>query len=389
MELIPSSYSSFTLESYLTKVSSRSRVIYWIIILSAMSGIILLPFIYVDVTVQARGYFQSDTEKQVIYAPFQGKVVLANINNGTAIKTGDTLLVIESETLKAQKRSIQKQIAEKDQEISDLEILVRIKLDDSNIQKNSFRTERYFSGYSRMLNSIAIQNQKCLKAKSELERNRLLHEELLIPDSEYENIQFSYNTENENLHQIFNSEISKWNTELSERKNENTSLVADLESCLEQMKNRVIVASMCGEIISSSEIQPGTIVNANQQVAQFSPEGPLVANCFIKPGDIGLIKEGQLVLLQVDAFNYNEWGLIHAKIEDISDDIITDDVSNAFFRIICVPEKTTLSLKNGIAASLKKGMSLNARIIINRRSLFNLLFDKIDKWINPYSNKKG
>ena len=148
MELIPSSFSSFTLESYLTKVSSRSRVIYWIIILSTMSGIILLPFIYVDVTVQARGYFQSDTEKQVIYAPFQGKVVLSNINNGTAIKSGDTLLIIESETIKAQKKSIQKKIAENNREISDLEIIVRIKLDDSNIQKNCFRTERYYSEYS-------------------------------------------------------------------------------------------------------------------------------------------------------------------------------------------------------------------------------------------------
>jgi len=38
---------------------------------------------------------------------------------------------------------------------------------------------------------------------------------------------------------------------------------------------------------------------------------------------------------------------------------------------------------------IRKGMSLNARIIVSRRSLFNLLFDKVDKWVNPYFNKKG
>ena len=45
-------------------------------------GIAILPFIYVDVSVQARGYFQSDIEKQVVYTPFQGKIIYTSIRNG-------------------------------------------------------------------------------------------------------------------------------------------------------------------------------------------------------------------------------------------------------------------------------------------------------------------
>jgi len=91
----------------------------------------------------------------------------------------------------------------------------------------------------------------------------------------------------------------------------------------------------------------------------------------------------------VDALHYNEWGLVDATITEISDDMIFDESSNAYFRIRCKPDKKFLSLKNGANANLKKGMSINARIVVARRSLFNLLFDKADKWFNPYLKSKA
>jgi hypothetical protein len=102
-----------------------------------------------------------------------------------------------------------------------------------------------------------------------------------------------------------------------------------------------------------------------------------------------LININQDVRIQVDAYNYNEWGLLNAKVIDISDDIIIEDGSSAYFRVRCIPEKTSLSLKNGFRSEIRKGMSFNARIVLIRRSLFNLLFDKVDKWLNPYNNNSG
>ena len=49
--------------------------------------------------------------------------------------------------------------------------------------------------------------------------------------------------------------------------------------------------------------------------------------------------------------------------------------------------KNYLVLRNGYSAEMRKGMSLTARIIIARRSLFNLLFDKMNKWVNPYYHR--
>jgi HlyD family secretion protein len=180
---------------------------------------------------------------------------------------------------------------------------------------------------------------------------------------------------------------SLWQNDLAMRKNDAANLLADFEQCMVELSNRIVLAPISGEIIQSSDIQKGSIVSTGQKIAEISPDGELVATCYVKPADIGLIHENQHVRIQVDAFNYREWGMLEGTIIDISDDIIIESSSSAFFRIKCKPGQTFLSLKNGIKAPVKKGMSLNARIVVIRRSLFNLLFDKADKWFNPYTYK--
>jgi membrane fusion protein, peptide pheromone/bacteriocin exporter len=205
---------------------------------------------------------------------------------------------------------------------------------------------------------------------------------------EYENSLFLLNSEKDNLNQVLLSQKSIWQNDLTLRRNESVTLLADLKQCAEELTNRIVLAPTSGEVIQSSDIQTGSIVSPGQKIAEISPAGELVATCFVKPADIGLIHEKQKVKIQVDAFNFNEWGMLQGDIIDISDDMILENGSVAYFRIKCKPEKTFLSLKNGYKADIKKGMSLSTRIVVIRRSLFHLLFDKADKWFNPYTYVK-
>jgi HlyD family secretion protein len=47
-----------------------------------------------------------------------------------------------------------------------------------------------------------------------------------------------------------------------------------------------------------------------------------------------------------------------------------------------------LRLKSGQEGEIKKGMTFNARFVIARRSLFQLLYDKVDDWLNPLVQKE-
>lgn len=80
-------------------------------------------------------------------------------------------------------------------------------------------------------------------------------------------------------------------------------------------------------------LQAGTYVFANQKIGEISPNTQLTAFCYIKPADIGLIKKGQDVRFNIDAFNYNQWGFVTGKVLDISDDIIVSNlmITNELF----------------------------------------------------------
>src|SRR5665811_739796 len=102
-----------------------------------------------------------------------------------------------------------------------------------------------------------------------------------------------------------------------------------MKQCSEEVSNRIVLSPTGGEIIQSSHIQTGSIVTPGQKIAEISPEGELVATCFVKPADIGLIHENQKVKIQVDAFNYNEWGMLEGSCllytSDAADDLTRVD----------------------------------------------------------------
>jgi len=384
MKLIPFKVLDYSIENYLIKITLRSRIIYWIIVLLVILGIVILPFIYVDVSILSGGFFQSEIEKQLILAPFQGKITYTSIKNGNNVNKGDTLLIIDSETTRALKNSLEEKILSNNKAITDLNRLISIDNPDNILQPEGFCLERYYVEYSNMLRLWKMQFNKYQKIKSEYERKELLYDQEIIPDMEFENSLYSYKTEEENLNQILIYQKSIWQADLMKRENDASTLMADLKQCIEELNNRIVIAPVTGEIIQSIDIQEGTIVSLNQQIAEISPDGQLIATCFVKPADIGLINTGQNVKIQVDAYNYSEWGFLNASIIDISDDMIIEDGSSAYFRIRCIPEETFLTLKNGIRADIKKGMSFTARIILIKRSLFNLIFDKTNSWFNPY-----
>ncbi len=102
----------------------------------------------------------------------------------------------------------------------------------------------------------------------------------------------------------------------------------------------------------------------------------------VSPNDIGLIQKNQKVKFQIDAFNYNQWGLLEGKVIEI-DNNITIQENQAFFKVRCLLNTKEMKLKSGYKTKVSKGMTLTTRYIIARRSLFDLLFDKVDDWLNP------
>jgi membrane fusion protein, peptide pheromone/bacteriocin exporter len=74
--------------------------------------------------------------------------------------------------------------------------------------------------------------------------------------------------------------------------------------------------------------------------------------------------------------------LLDGKVIDI-DKNVTIQENQAFFKVRCSLNSKIMKLKSGYKTQVSKGMTLTTRYIITRRSLFDLLFDKVDDWLNP------
>ncbi len=126
----------------------------------------------------------------------------------------------------------------------------------------------------------------------------------------------------------------------------------------------------------------GSYVQQGEQLAVLSADSNLIPGCDATPGDIGLITKDMKVRFQVDAFNYNEWGMIEGVVLDVADDFVLIQ-NQPMFKIRCKLNTTELQLKNGYKGKLKKGMSVRGVFVVARRSLLQLLYDNLDDWLNP------
>ena len=100
--------------------------------------------------------------------------------------------------------------------------------------------------------------------------------------------------------------------------------------------------------------------------------------------DIGLIKQNQTVKYQIDAFDYKYFGILTGKVIAIDNDFTVID-NKPIFKVRCTFDTTQLGLKNGFTGKMKKGLTFQARFYITERTLWRLLWDKIEDWLNPNS----
>ena len=90
--------------------------------------------------------------------------------------------------------------------------------------------------------------------------------------------------------------------------------------------------------------------------------------------------------LHLDGFNAREWGVLQGEIYEISSDFILSQ-NQPVYRIKCRLQSKELNLKNGYSAKIRKGMTFQARCLVSRRTIFQLLADKTENWLNPVVNR--
>ena len=362
----------------------RSNVIYMIIVSSTIIALSSLPFIPVEISINSQGRIQSSLERSELLASVSGRVVDVRIKDNQSIFKGDTLLLIDSSLPGQQSNIISKRLALLKQLLTDASQIVN----SANFQerfsmKQEFFTEQYSASWLQFLQEFEMSSLNKDQADRIFKRYNTLYENGAITLAESEKFRFEFDKAVSDQTLLINKWIFQWETEAAGFQRELSELLSREADIAEQEKLFILRAHVNGSVQNMAGIQVGSYVFANQKIAEISPDTQLIAICYVKPVDIGLIRKGQTVNFQIDAFNYNQWGLISGEVMDISDDIIFTGQGNAVFKVRCILDKEYLKLRNNYKGNLRKGMSFTARFMITERTLYELLYDKLDNWLNP------
>ena len=363
-----------TLENLIAKNKTKSISIYLVVVIAIATFIGLLPIIKIDISSQSRGIIRSKIDNVPVTSAVSGKIVALKLKNNALVQKGDTLLIISKENLESEKQLNDTIYKTNETILQDLEMVLKGKF---NLQTSLIREEYY-----KYTTQKAELQSKVAQAQINFNRYKTLFDKGVIAKAEFEKYQFDLQFAKQALNSFVKQQMANWQNKKNELTLQLKNITGSNNKLNIEAQNYVVIAPITGTIENFNGVQAGSILNASQPIAQISPVDNLVVESTVSPNDIGLIKPNQKVKFQLDAFNYNQWGLLTGKVIDI-DKNITLQENQAFFKVRCALDSKELKLKSGYKTQVSKGMTLTTRYIITRRSLFDLLFDKVDDWLNP------
>lgn len=380
-KVFPAEIAEYTSESYFIKRNITSRIIYVAILLVLLILIILLPFIKIDLSTQSRGIIRSKFENNTLQSVVSAEVDKINLSENLYVHKGDTLIWLRTDVIDEQIRRLRAKLDENKLFITDISYLLRGKT-------NLVVTPKYRSEYSHSLSKLNEQRISLSQSKNEYVISEKLYEKGVESHYEYDQNKRKYQIAQSQLTSTTRDFINNWQAEKTSLEVENNDLESQLKRLEKDKSQYFIIAPISGNIIQYSGIKEGNFIAGGQSLAQIASADDLLIECYVSPADIGYVREGQEVNIQMDAFDYRQWGLLHGTVTEIVSDIVNVD-NESFFKVKCSLDKNYLELKNGYRGVLKKGMTLTGRFKLAKRSLAQLLFDKVDNWLNPKIIENG
>lgn len=380
MKIFPKEIINSTSEKHYFRFSKQSGIIYLIVIMVIIVAISVLPMVNVDITVQSRGIIRSKEEANKILSPITGQIKKIAISENQQVQKGDTLIWFRKDKLTENDGLLDKKIHELQIFITDIQNMLQFKY-------QKLVSLRYISDHAQYRQRLRKMDLQVKQSQREFDRAKGLFEKTVIAKTEFEQREFELQQNQEEKDLFVKQKRSEWNTALTQFEFDKTSLETEKKQNSHDEKFYTIVAGIAGYISGFSGISAGDFMLANQQIATIVPTSHLIVECYTPTGDIGYLSSDTKARFQVDAYNYNEWGLATGKILEISNQPVLTE-NNYFFKVKCSLDQDCLTLKSGYRGQLKNGLTLTTRFTVTRRSLFQLLYDKADNWMNPKMAKR-
>lgn len=189
------------------------------------------------------------------------------------------------------------------------------------------------------------------------------------------------------------SQIEELDNQLAQVRIEQSQIMDEFEKQAGEIEMQLISIKQqkLGELRSPSDgIITGLLVKAGQKIiindnllSLVPSDSQLQAILYVPTSAFGFIEKGQETRLRYHAFAYEKFGIYQGSILEVSENVIFPSetsvpniITNPSYRVIVKLDKNTITAY-GREIPLRAGMTLDADIILENRSLLRWVFDPV------------
>jgi len=359
--------------------------VYWVVIVLIVAVLISLPFIKVTIAVTSKGIVRPVSERTEVKNLLSGVIEKIYCKEGDTIRQGDIILRIRDQVTAPKLKLNNYELDQRKSFLHDLHILTTSHLDDRVMSQ--LVTPLFKEELNQYLVATQQQQADLRKATKELQMNKQLVDEKVIAPKEFFDTQVAYDKAVAQARSLERTQLANWQQDLAKYSIESSQFQQELSQVHSDATFYDVKAPVSGTVQNINTLYAGGILQAGATVCNISPNDSLIGECYVSTKDIGLIKRQQPVIFQIDAFDYNYFGTLNGVVVSINNDYtVQQQGQTPAFIVRCAFASTKFKLKNGYQNTLNKGLTFQSRFIIGKRTLWQLLWDKMDNWLNPSAN---
>lgn len=368
-----------TVENLYAKNKSQFLTLYSISLPLIVILLIATCLSSIDVSIPCRGIIRSSGENIPITSLQSGRIIYQKMTPNLAVKKNDTLLILDSKEKNNEKTRFENELILKKSILADLTQVMQ--LNNKGLVNASIQED--YNTYTTHFNELELKSEQ---AQLKLNRDQFLFQEKVIPLIEYERSKFENDLAKEVSKGFKKDHLARWQFEIKEILKELINISNELNKVRLEKNNYFIKAPIAGHIVNTIGVTENSNLVNGQVLAHISPNENLIIECVISPKNIGYIKNNQPVKFNLDTFNHNQWGSLNGHVIEIDKNsrIINNEM---VFVVRCAYSNQDLMLKNGVKGKIIKGMTLTGNFFLVKRMIIDLLFDRVDDWINPNKSK--
>ena len=363
----------------------------------------------------ARGRLVPKGEVYKIHPAQSGKVVKLAVKEGQAVKAGQMLVQLDSQIDNDEVERLQQTLEADKTQLSQMQLLIdKTRLEvvsraaiadaDSQAQEAAIAEAKAKTASTRELLTqeradAAAHQARQQRLKPFVEQGALAKDHLFEVEQALRDRQSAITKSQGELQQVL-AEANRLQAGLIQKQAEKRTSqletqqrIQQLEVEITQLKAKIaetknllniarakliqnfLYAPINGFVSSLNIRNIGEVVQPGQTVAEMSPRNtPLVLSANLLNQEAGFVKTGMPVQVKLDAYPYQDYGIVPGKVISISPDAKSDERQGAVYRVEIALTRNYVTANNQ-PIKFKAGQTAAADIVIRRRRVADILLD--------------